>query len=67
MGLFSMSEIYFCPSFYFFPQMGELKLREGLSHMSFSVLVLAKLICLQKLNQEHLHCPLLRLSRETLN
>lgn len=47
MGLFSMSRIYFSPSFYFFPQMGELRQR-GLRHMSFFVLVSAMLICFVK-------------------
>lgn len=43
-----MSGIYFSPSFYFFPQMRELRQREGLRHTSFFVLVSAMLICFVK-------------------
>lgn len=48
MGLFSTSRVYFSPLFYFFPQTGELRQREGLRHMSFFVLVSAMLICFVK-------------------
>lgn len=59
MGLFSISRMYFSPSSSFFsPQKEELRVREGLRHMSLFVLASATQICFVKTNPRAPALPL---------